>query len=175
MEQGIIAYMKKNYRTSLLKKRIEEGNDLKSFWKDYTIIDSIYDINIAWGLVKQTTLVKSWRKILPSVENTLIREEVEVSAFDLAIFSKSLTGRENVDEGNINEWINCNANDPGFERFSDEQIVSGALSTVLESEGEEEENDEKQCAVKQVSHEAPLKHIDGIIKISRRTRRYDSV
>ncbi|KAL4143739.1 hypothetical protein QTP88_006033 [Uroleucon formosanum] len=92
MDQGVIASMKKNYRTSLLKKRIEEGNDLKSFWKDYTILDSIYDINTAWG--------------------------------------------------NINEWINCDANDPGVERLSDEQIVSGALGTVLESEGEEEENDE---------------------------------
>ncbi|XP_050523014.1 jerky protein homolog-like [Daktulosphaira vitifoliae] len=163
MDQGVIASIKKNYRTSLLKKRIEEGNDLKSFWKDYTILDSIYDINTAWGLVKQTTLVKSWRKILPCVENTLIEEEEEVSAFDLANFSKSLTGGENFDEENINEWINCDANDPGFERLSDEQIVSGALDTVSESEGEEEENDEIND-VKQVSHEEALKHIDGIIK-----------
>jgi len=79
MDQRVIASMKKNYKTSLLKKRIEEGNDLKSFWKDYTILDSIYDINTAWGLVKQTTLVKSWRKILLSVENTLIGEEEEKS------------------------------------------------------------------------------------------------
>ncbi|KAL4152893.1 hypothetical protein QTP88_000726 [Uroleucon formosanum] len=77
------------------------------------------------------------------VENTLIgeKEEEVVSAFDLANFSKSLTGGENVDEENINEWINCDANDPGFERLSDEKIVSGALGTVLESEGEEEKND----------------------------------
>jgi len=56
MDKGVIASMKKNYRTSFLNKRFEEGNDLKSFWKDYTILDSIYDINTAWGLVKQTTL-----------------------------------------------------------------------------------------------------------------------
>uniref|UniRef100_A0A2S2QZ92 Jerky-like n=1 Tax=Sipha flava TaxID=143950 RepID=A0A2S2QZ92_9HEMI len=164
MDQRVIASMKKNYRKSLLEKRIEEGHDLKSFWKDYTILDSIYDINTAWRLVKQTTLVKSWRKILPSVENTLIgEEEKEVSAFDLANFSKSLTRGENVDEENINEWINCDANDQGFERLSDEQIVSEALGTVSESEGEEEENDEVN-KVKQVSHEAALKHVDGIIK-----------
>ncbi|KAL4096795.1 hypothetical protein QTP88_021679 [Uroleucon formosanum] len=112
---------------------------------------------------KQTTLVKSWRRILPSVENTLIgEEEEEVSAFDLANFSKSFTGGENVDEENINEWINCDVNDPELERLSDEQIVSGALGTVSESEGEEEENDEVN-EVKQVSHEAALQHIDGII------------
>jgi hypothetical protein len=57
----------------------------------------------------------------------------------LANFSKSLTGAENIDEENINEWINCDANDPGFECLSDEQIVSGALGTISESEGEEEE------------------------------------
>ncbi|KAL4104597.1 hypothetical protein QTP88_019891 [Uroleucon formosanum] len=163
MDQEVIASMKKNYRTSLLKKRIEEGNDLKSFWKDYTILDNIYDINTAWGLVKQTTLVKSWRKTLPSVENILIGEEKEVFAFDLANFSKSLTGGDNVDEENINVWINCDANDPGFKRLSDEQIVSGALGTVSESDGEEEENNEVN-EVKQVSHEAALQHVDGIIK-----------
>ncbi|VVC39681.1 Hypothetical protein CINCED_3A023089 [Cinara cedri] len=69
-------------------------------------------------------------------------EEEEFSAFDLANFSKSLTGGENVDEENINEWINCDADEPGFERLSDGQIVNGALGTVSESEGEEEENDE---------------------------------
>jgi uncharacterized protein YehS (DUF1456 family) len=81
----------------------------------------------------------------------------------LANCSKSFTEGENVDEENINEWINYDANDPGFERLSDEQIVSGALGTVSESEGKEEENDEVN-EVKRVSHEAALKHIDGIIK-----------
>lgn len=68
MDQGVIASMKKRYRTNLLKKRIEEGGDLQGFWKDYTILDSIYDISTAWNAVKITTLVKSWRKILPNVE-----------------------------------------------------------------------------------------------------------
>jgi len=49
-----------------------------------------------------------------------------------------------------------------FERLTDEQIVNGSLGTV--SKCEEEENDENQCALKQVSHEAALKHIDGLIQ-----------
>ncbi|VVC41732.1 Hypothetical protein CINCED_3A018470 [Cinara cedri] len=157
-------------KNSDIIEEVESFKNLGSFVQNNGGFDkdlNIYDINTAWGLVKQTTLVKSWRKILPSVENTLIgEEEEEVStcgSLDLANFSKSLTGGENVDEENINEWINCDANDPGFEHLSDKQIVSGALGTVSESEDEEEENDEVN-EVKQVSHEAALKHIDGIIK-----------
>lgn len=62
---------------------IEEGNYLKSFWKNYTILENIYDNPTAWESVKQSTLVKSCRKILPSVENTLIESaEDEENASD---------------------------------------------------------------------------------------------
>jgi hypothetical protein len=44
----------------------------------------------------------------------------------------------------INEGVNCEPNDPGFERLTDEQI---ALGTV--SKSGVEENDEEQCVVKQ--------------------------
>ncbi|KAF8771321.1 Jerky protein homolog-like like protein [Argiope bruennichi] len=68
MDQGIIATMKRTYRTKLLMTKIEEGYDLKEFWKHYTILDSIYDIASAWDLVKPSTLIKSWRKLMPNVE-----------------------------------------------------------------------------------------------------------
>jgi len=100
------------------------------------------------------------------VENTLLgyaeEEEEEISAFDLANFAKSITQGENVDEDNIDEWINCDANNPGFEHHTDKQIVGGALGMV--SEIEEEENDEIHCTLKQVSHEAALRHIDELVQ-----------
>jgi len=71
------------------------------------------------------------------VENTLIEYvEEEVFAFDLVNFAKSITGGENVDEDNVDEWINCEASDQGFEHITDEQIVEGALGTVSEREEE---------------------------------------
>ena len=121
----------KKYRTKLLQKRIEEGDDLKTFLKDYIILDSIYDVNSAW---ESSTLVKSWRKILPSVEKTLVESEEkgeEVSVHDLANLAKSVAGGENVDEDNIIEWIDCDTNDPGFEHVTDEQIVEEALGKNL--------------------------------------------
>ena len=60
------------------------------------IPDSIYDIHTAREEVKQSTLVRSWRKILPNVENTLVEftEDEEISDHDLADLAKSFTGEE---------------------------------------------------------------------------------
>ena len=146
MDQGVIASIKKKCRTKLLQKRIEEGDDLKTFLKDYIILDSIYDVNSAW---ESSTLVKSWRKILPSVEKTLVESEEkgeEVSVHDLANLAKSVAGGENVDEDNIIEWIDCDINDPSFEHVTDEQIVEEALGKNLEESDEEDGKIQKKVS-----------------------------
>lgn len=72
------------------------------------------------------------------MENTLVEFAEggeDVSEYDLANLAKSVT-----EVGNVNEVINCDANDLGFERIGDEQIVNGALGMVSkESEAEESE------------------------------------
>lgn len=84
------------------------------------------------------------------------RKKKRSFSFNLANFTKSITGGENFDENNINVWINCKTYNPGFDHVIDEQIVGGALGTVSESE---EDNYKTQCAVKQKRHEAALIHI----------------
>jgi len=42
-----------------------------------------------------------------------------------------ITGGGNVDEDNIDEWINCDANDPDFEHFTDEKIIGGVSKIWL--------------------------------------------
>lgn len=80
-------------------KRTEERDDLKSS-SDYTVLDSIYEINNAWRFSKQSTLVKSRRKSLPAVE--IIQDDMPFSI--LANLAKSVNGGVNVDEDNIVEW-----------------------------------------------------------------------
>lgn len=98
-----------------------------------------------------------WKILWKSTQNW------ENSDLDLANFTKSIIESENVDE---DKWSmsehNCDNNDPSFEHLTDEQVLSGALGTIPESK--EEEYDEPQCAVKQVSHEAALRHINGLIQ-----------
>lgn len=104
-----------------IQNKLTAKNDWRREWTSQLLeklhdSDSIYDINAAWKSVKQTTLVKPWRKILSSVENSLAESaEEEVPAYDLAYLPKPVTGGDNVDEDNIIEWNNCDTNDPGIE------------------------------------------------------------
>lgn len=55
-------------------------------------------------------LVKSWQKILSDVKNCQ-EDDGDITVSTLA---KYVDG----DEDNIAEWINCDANDPGFEHLT---------------------------------------------------------
>lgn len=172
MDQGVIAKMKRTYRTKLLMSKIEEGCDLKEFWKHYKILDSIYDIASAWDFVKPSTLNKSWRKLLPSVEsndnlNPLSCEEenedVDTPTATLADLVKSVPGGENVDVGNIAEWLECDANEPGFERLTDEEIANKARGEGAKEEEQSESEEDEPSAKARMTHEAALQHVDGLL------------
>lgn len=75
----------------------------KTIFKDYKILESIYDVNIARESVQKSTLLKSWRNILPSVEKPLVeceKKEEEISVHDLV---KYVASGENIDEDNTIE------------------------------------------------------------------------
>lgn len=126
MDQGVISALKRNYRSILLQKRIEEGNDLKTFWKDFTILDAIYEIQSAWESTKPLTIIRSWKKIIPDigVEEFLgFEEEVTNRVIEIAKVIKDIPGGEDVDGDNIREWLNCDIGEQGYEQLTDDQIV----------------------------------------------------
>ncbi|XP_028933999.1 jerky protein homolog-like [Ornithorhynchus anatinus] len=69
MDQGVIACMKRHYRTGLLRKHVQEGRDIKSFWNNLTAQDAITEATRAWNLVKPVTIIRSWRKIIPDPDD----------------------------------------------------------------------------------------------------------
>lgn len=166
MDQGVIATMKRTYRTKLLMSKIEEGCDLKEFWKSYTILDSIYDIASSWDSIKPLTLVRSWRKLLPNVERNnnqiTCQEETEcLSAATLVDLVKSVAGGENVDEENITEWFNWDADEPGFERLTDEEIANKASG---EKEEQSESDEDEPNVQASITHETALQHVHGLLQ-----------
>lgn len=65
----MISAIKLNYRLALLQKRIEEGNDLKTFWKDFTILNAIYEVHSTWRNTKSMTTVRSWKNIITDISD----------------------------------------------------------------------------------------------------------
>uniref|UniRef100_A0A6P7HDQ1 Jerky protein homolog-like n=1 Tax=Diabrotica virgifera virgifera TaxID=50390 RepID=A0A6P7HDQ1_DIAVI len=127
MDQGVISSLKRNYRSAILQKRIEEGNDLKSFWKDFTILDAIYEVRSVWEKTKPLTIVRSWKKIMPDIcedDDFLGFDETDFVVKNITEAIKDVPGGEEVDGENILQWLDCDAEDQGYEQLTDEQIVN---------------------------------------------------
>ncbi len=168
MDQGVISALKRSYRSALLKKRIEEGGDLKAFWKDYTILDGIYEISAAWENIKSLTIVRSWQKIIPDIS-----EDSEFSGFSeeeiTATMIRKIPGGEDVDEQNLQEWFECDANERGYEQMTDEQTVSNVKGVDVaggeESESEEEgETAASSQQTQTLSHGAALAQAETLLE-----------
>ncbi|XP_055944589.1 jerky protein homolog-like [Argiope bruennichi] len=137
------------------------------FWKHYTILDSIYDIASAWDSVKPSTLTKSWRKLMPNVEannnlTPLSCEDVDTPTATLADMVKTVPGGENVDVENINEWLECDVNEPGFERLAYDEIVKKTRGET-ENDGERSECEEEPTVQMRKTREAALQQVDGLL------------
>lgn len=162
MDQGVIATMKRMYRKKLLLSKIEEGCDLKEFWKSYSILDSIYDIAAAWDYIKPSTIVKSWRKLFPSMEPVICEEENEIMpTATLLDLVKSVPGGKYVDEENLEQWLEYDMNEPGFERLTDVEIANKAMGV---DEDEEQSEEDEAPAPARMSHEYALQHVDGLLQ-----------
>jgi hypothetical protein len=126
MDQGVISSMKHNYRSNLLQKHIDEDNDLKRFWKQFTVFNAIYDTALAWNMVKPLMLIGSWRKMIPDINEdddfAGFADDV-ITAAELAQIANQVSGGKQIDENNISEWLDCDACELGFETLSNDDIV----------------------------------------------------
>jgi hypothetical protein len=172
MDQGVISALKRNYRSTLLQKRIEEGNDLKTFWKGYTILDAIYEVHSTWQKTQPLTIVRSWKKIFPDIS-----EEEEFFGFDEAEITRitqevrTVPGGEEVDNDNLRQWLDCDKDDHGYEMLSDQDIVDRVRGVGAGGEGESESEWEGESADRaataqqqQVTHGAALSSVEQLLE-----------
>ena len=92
-------------------------------------------------------ITKSWKKIFPDISEDEdfagFEDDVATSA-DLAQLANTVPGGENVDQDNINEWFEVDANMPAFEVLTDkillraQGIAESESGSVDEGEGSDE-------------------------------------
>ncbi|KAG8306548.1 DNA ligase (ATP) [Homalodisca vitripennis] len=97
-----------------------------------------------------------------SVEEEALQDQSDVDcALALAQLARTIKGGEQVNDENINEWMNCDADDPGYELLSDEDIINKAQGVEEEIYNNEEEEMPPQS---RVSHESALQHVERLIE-----------
>ncbi|UYV66652.1 hypothetical protein LAZ67_4002451 [Cordylochernes scorpioides] len=83
-----------------------------------------------WATLKDTTLAKSWNKLLPSEKSITASEELPNSQF--------------VSEKDIQDWLECDVDDPGYQLLTDDKIIESVVDDQCNSDNEEELRDDHQ-------------------------------
>ncbi|XP_004590685.2 tigger transposable element-derived protein 2 [Ochotona princeps] len=121
MSQGVLATVKRYYRAGLMQKFVEEGIDPKTFWKNLTVLDAIFEVSRAWNMIKSSTITKAWKKLIPaSEENAGVNiDEGAILAANLATVLQSTEACEHVDIENINQWFDSRRKDSSHQGLPD--------------------------------------------------------
>ncbi|XP_067144543.1 jerky protein homolog-like [Centruroides vittatus] len=132
MDQEVIESFKRYYRKALLRMVMLGEECEKTIQQVYTEInlkDATYMAADAWATVKDTTLVTAWNKLLPSDESISAPEEPPNSQFasHMCGLIKECYGFEECDNENIQDWLECDADDPGYQILSDDEIIASVI------------------------------------------------
>ncbi|OWK18149.1 hypothetical protein Celaphus_00008861, partial [Cervus elaphus hippelaphus] len=93
-----------------------------------TLLDALYEIAMAWNLVKPVTISRAWKKILPTIEEKegLDFDEEDISVAAIATILQHTKGLENVPTENIEKWLEVDSTEPGYEVLTDSEIIKRA-------------------------------------------------
>lgn len=144
MDQSVIETFKRIYRKQMLRKMLlsedteepDSQNAIKINLKDCCIMAAD-----SWKLVKSSTLKNAWNKILNREKSDTGAEASDKENEECKTI-KEMGRILNYEEKEINEWINCDMQDPGYQILNDNEIV-----VEIEGENEENENEiENECS-----------------------------
>lgn len=181
MDQGVIETFKRLYRKQFLRQLLfADENSTESvinFHKKINLKDCCYMAAESWSSIDVSTLKKSWNKILKrslgSTCNEVISSNVKYVGDITEAISKILICSE-CDEEDVNQWLNCDADDPGFQILNDEEIIEAVSD--LPSEEQNQENQEGIAEAEDIcpTHSEAFQYLDGAMKWFERQEEYDA-
>ena len=134
MVQGVLVALKRRYKKKLLRRLLiedENGVSLIDFLKSWNMKNVTELIAESWGEIKESTLRKSWRNIMPIQEPKESEDQtegLEDGDEDEQEFIREFQELGySIDENEIRTWLNSDSNDPGFQVMT----VNVCLSTCM--------------------------------------------
>ena len=153
MDQGVHMALKCHYKKKLLRRLLiedENGVSLIDFPKSLNMKIVTVLIAESWGEIKESTLRKSWRKIMPIQEPKEGEDQTEGEEDVQEFIHEFQELGYSMDENEISSWLNSDSNDPGFQPITDDKISDHVLSEQVpdqEDEPEPEEGESNVCLV----------------------------
>ncbi|KAK3851778.1 hypothetical protein Pcinc_041599 [Petrolisthes cinctipes] len=106
--------------------------------KKYTLKSAIFNWATAWKDVKTSTLENGWKRLLSGEEPVVDFEGFEATDF----MNQLLNAGERVTEETIDNWLESDEGDPGYQILTDEEITASVTATDEQLANEDDEEDE---------------------------------
>ncbi|GBN71822.1 hypothetical protein AVEN_197204-1 [Araneus ventricosus] len=126
---------------------IDDGFWSDTLQMDVTLKDVIYLVSESWDNVTQNCLVKSWKKLWPSLADSSKVEQGEANKSEILPLIKYITGCKDATEHTVTEWLSCETE--ANQLYTDEEIIS-LVQNKPQDGSDLEETDEPENVL--VSH-----------------------
>ncbi len=123
MNQGPITYLKRKYRTNLLRNSVFD----ESFLKNYNVRSAIYSLVNIWREMPENLLCSSWQKLRINLDIHYQYEKIDMNEVqnNFTKLGFNLSGHE------INCWLDTDYGEPGYGFLTDEEIIENCKQSSL--------------------------------------------
>ena len=145
MDQGVLVAVKKRYKRAMLQMLLIDNEDNST-----SLMDSVKQIDMkkvvymsasAWNDITSSTISNSWHQLLRAGssqdQSTIDPHEEQISCDSLAVQLDS-----NLTSEDIDTWLGEDANDPGYQLLTDDEIVQAVTEQASDTESDEDEEGE---------------------------------
>lgn len=152
MDQGVIENLKRLYRKQLLRHLLlTEDRSVQSvldFYKTITLKDCCYMIADSWSSIKQFTLRNSWNNIFVHRKSNATPGlgDTDMEMKELLDGLKAASLSSECEETDVEMWLSCDRDDPGFQIFDDDEIIEAVSNVDSEMVEDTDEGEEAQTA-----------------------------
>ncbi|DAA20259.1 TPA: CENPB DNA-binding domains containing 1-like [Bos taurus] len=137
-------YLRRTFEHILEATDGEDTAEIREFWRNYSIVDAVDNIAVAWGELRPATMNSVWKKIWPECVQFQSASQTDGIAQlqqNIVILAKSVAVGE-VGEADVDQLLQSHE-----EGLSNEEL----MQLEQEPAGEEEEGEEAAPALRQLT------------------------